>query len=371
MPLTDLKVAIVHDILDAYGGAERVVECLLRAFPQADLYTSCYTGNPQTSHLTNANLHTTFMQHLPLYQTFSKFYTPLYPIAFESLDFSDYQLVISSTAHFAKGVLTTPEQVHICYCHTPPRFLYHYATESQIRSKVLYRPILSVLEYQLRKYDYVIAQRPDFFITNSSNTRKRIQKFYRRDADVIYPPVEVERFQPTHPIQKNDYYLLVSRLIPYKNIDLAIKAFNQLELKLKIVGEGFMRSALESIANDNIEFVGFVSNEELVKYYQAARAFIITTSEEDFGITAVESIAAGTPVIALDQGGISETVTNGINGILFEEESPQGLIDAVNLFTQQGVTQSPQEMMEEANKFSAQRFIREVSAYTSAKVLGE
>jgi glycosyltransferase involved in cell wall biosynthesis len=362
MESAKIKVAIVHDILDKYGGAERVVEALLQIWPDADLYVSRYTKHPETRHFEKNHVRTSFMQHLPFFKLLAKFYTPMYPFAFESFDLSSYDLVISSTAHFAKGVLTNPKQLHICYCHTPPRFLYGYPSESQTRNNILWRPIVALLDHWLRKYDYIIAQRPDYFLTNSHTTAERIKKFYHRPSTVIHPPIDREKFIASEN-KPGEYFLIVSRLLPYKNIDTVIKTFNRRTEKLLIVGDGPQREYLKQISTSNIEFAGFLSEAQLVQAYQKATALVFSASDEDFGISAIEAMAAGKPVIAYQSGGLTETVIEGKTGVLYKENTVESLNQAIDKFISIQDNFTAENLTDHANKYSMENFKNQVEDY--------
>lgn len=365
--LNNLKIAIVHDILDRYGGAERVLEALLEAFPNADLFVSRNTHNPQTQHLQSRLTGTTLMQKLPFFAILAKFYTPLYPIAFENLDLSNYQIVISSTAHFAKGVISRPNQLHICYCHTPPRFLYHYPTETPIRNKGFFKPFTAILDHLFRQYDYIIAQRPDYFVTNSQNTAKRIEKFYKRKPTVIYPPVNIEHLIPSEDVKKEDYYLVAGRLVQYKNFEMIVDAFNLSGKRLIIVGDGALKEKLMTKAKPNITSLGYIDNQKLTDLYQKAKAFIIATTDEDFGITAIEALAAGTPVIGFDSGGTTETISNNVTGILYSDNNPHSLNQAVEKFEKNDQNFDSQRLIAESRKYSKARFIDEITQFVGEK----
>ncbi|NTV30911.1 glycosyltransferase family 4 protein [candidate division WWE3 bacterium] len=350
------KVAIVHDVLHRYGGAERVVEQIAKIWPDADIYTSRYISHPETSEIASKKIHTTFMQQLPWFNMLAKLYTPFFPFAFESLDLRAYDIIITSTAHFAKGVLTNPDQLHICYCHTPPRFLYQYSSESKSRKSGILSPIVTALDHRLRMYDYAIAQRPDIVVTNSHTTAQRIKTFYQRDPEVIYPPIPIEQLIPQSPIPKDDYYLVVSRLVAYKNIDLIIRSFRYRKERLIIVGDGPQREYLQGMASKNVEFVGFVDRSKQIDYYQKAKALILATEDEDFGITPVESIAAGTPVIAYRSGGITETVKDKETGILYDSLTTEAINTAIDEFQSRSVIQDPTTISMSVSQYSEATF---------------
>ena len=367
--LNNFRIAIVHDILDRYGGVEQVLEALLAAFPSADLFVSRNTNNPQTQHIQSRLTNTTLMQKLPFFSIFAKLYTPLYPIAFENIDLSNYQVVITSTAHFAKGVITNPKQLHICYCHTPPRFLYHYPTETPIRNKGIFKPFTAFLDHSFRQYDYVIAQRPDYFITNSQNTAKRINKFYKRDSTVIYPPVNVESLNPKFNVIKDNYYLVAGRLVAYKNFEMIVETFNLNGKRLIVAGDGVLRKKLIDKAGTNINFLGYVENEKLIDLYQKAKAFIIATTDEDFGITAIEALASGTPVIAYNGGGSSETIKDSVTGVLYSENTSESLNQAIVKFENNFQIFNTQKLIDESQKYTKSRFIEEIKQFINKKYL--
>ena len=362
MSTSNPSIVIVHDVIDAYGGAERVVEALLDAFPKADLFTSRATQNPQTKTLRERIVGTTFMQKLPWLPVVNKIYTPLYPLAFESLGLRSYDIVISSTAHFAKGVLTTPDQLHVCYCHTPPRFLYGYPSQSSIRNTRLGKLLLSKIDHKLREYDYICAQRPDVFISNSLTVSKRIQKFYNRRSVVIHPPagLVVNNNKPFDNKEKN-YFLSVSRLVPYKNIDTLVKTFNTRTEKLIIVGNGPELDSLRKLAGTNIEFREFVSDKDLFALYANARAFLFASVDEDFGITPVEAMSTGVPIIAINSGGVSETVTHE-TGVFYEENTIDSLSHALQKFMDTEDTFNRENIKKYAQKFNRERFISQMRA---------
>lgn len=367
MDISTAKVAIVHDILNTYGGAERVVEALLETFPKADLFVSRVTNNSQVSHIAKRVTKITFMQYLPWIPFLSKLYTPLYQLAFESIDLRKYDVIISSTAHFAKGVITNPSQLHICYCHTPPRFLYGYPSETAIRSKSLGKFLLAGLDHNLRDYDYIFGQRPDYFLTNSVTTQKRIEKFYRRTSTVINPPVETTRLKPKSLVVKNDSFLVVSRLVGYKNVKTVIDAFNQNGLNLMVVGDGPQKTELHTLAKSNISFSSFVSEQQLVTLYKKARALVFASSDEDFGIVPVEALAAGTPVIAFYSGGVTETV-KPVTGVFYMQNTYDSLNIAVNEFLKREKQFSPDVLIKSAEQFSKKRFIEKIEKFVEDKL---
>ena len=312
------------------GGAEKVLENLHGMFPAAPVYTSAYDPEAMPAYYRTWDIRTSFLQRLPLKQKLHRAALPLYPLAFESFDLSEYDLVISSSSAFARGVITQPDTVHICYTHTPMR--YAWATQTYMEnervgkiSRALATPVL----HYLRLWDASAAQRPDYYIANSSVVAARIRKFYRRDSLIVHPPVDTARFTITD--SSDDYYIVVSRFVPYKRLDLAIDAFTRLGRPLKVVGTGRQKEALQARAGKNVEFLGRVGDDDLPRLVARARAFVMP-GEEDFGIAPVEAMACGVPVIAYGAGGALDTQCDGKTGVLFREPTVDGLCEAVRRF---------------------------------------
>ncbi|MEK7580415.1 MAG: glycosyltransferase [Patescibacteria group bacterium] len=351
-----MRVAIVHDFLSQYGGAEKVLEALHEIWPEAPIYTLIYDKKVLNHRYDNWQIRCSPIQNLPLGVKKYRWYMALMPMAIERFNLSEFDLVISNVSAYAKGIITKQKTKHICYCHTPTRYLwsdtYDYIENLRGIEKIMAKLLLSLLS-RLRIWDYVAAQRPDNFIANSHNIAARIKKYYRRDSTVVYPPVETEKFYISPEL--GDYFLVISRFRPYKRIDLAIEAFNKMKIPLKIIGasEG---SDLLKRANSNIEFLGAVSDEEKAKYLSRCLA-LIHPQEEDFGITPVEAMAAGRPVIAYRAGGALETVIEGKTGEFFEEQTWQSLADAVIKFDPQKY--NPQEIKKHAESFSKENFKKE------------
>ncbi len=321
------RVAIAHDYLVDSGGAERVVLALHEQFPAAPIFTSVHDRRTTFPAINALDIRTSFLQRLPVRKSNYKLLLPLYPIAFESFDFSEYDIVISSSSSFAKGVITSPDTLHVCYCYTPPRFAWRYHEYvAQERLGRMQRLFISLVVHYLRGWDSAAAQRVDHFVAISGITARRIWKNYRRESTIIAPPVHVERFQPSSDI--GDYYLIVSRLAPYKRIDLAVQAFNQLHLPLKIVGAGEDEPRLKSMANANVEFLGHMPEDRLAEIYAHSRA-VIFPGAEDFGIVPLEANAAGRPVIAYAAGGALETVKQGVTGAFFRTPTAESLAQVV------------------------------------------
>lgn len=326
-----MKTAIVHDWLTNMGGAERLIINFKEMFPEAPIYTSVYNPEKLDSELRNIDVRTSFLQNKKGALTNHRKYFPFMPMAFESFDLSEYDIVLSSSTSCAKGVITRPDTMHICYCNTPMRysweFYYEYSEDPEMsRLKKLF---LKYFINYMRIWDNVSADRVDYFIANSENVARRIWKHYRRESAVIHPAVRTKLFSIGE--KDEDYFLIVSRLVGYKRVDLAIEVFNELKLPLVIIGDGPERDKLKSIAKENITFLGRQPDEVIMKYYAGCRAFIFP-GEEDFGITPVEAQASGRPVIAFGKGGALETVVAGETGVFFKEQTVEALKGAVQQF---------------------------------------
>ncbi len=322
-----MNVAIVHDFLVQMGGAEKVVEVLHDMFPDAPIYTSAYDREVMPDYYRAWDIRTSFLQRLPFKRWSHRLALPLYALAMESFDLSEYDLVISSSSAFAKGIITQPHTTHICYMHAPMRFAWtarNYMKNERAGSGARFF-LLPVLHY-LRNWDVLSASRVDHYVANSSVVAGRIRKYYSREAEIIFPPVETKRFQLADTV--GDYYIVVSRFVPYKRIDMAIEAFNQLKLPLKVVGEGRQRKELEALAGPNVEFLGRVGDSQLPRLLARAKGFLMP-GEEDFGIAPVEANACGVPVIALAAGGALDTQVDGVTGVMFRERSAESLAAAV------------------------------------------
>jgi glycosyltransferase involved in cell wall biosynthesis len=367
-----MKVALVHDYLREYGGAERVLETLHEMYPDAPLYTSFVDWNAlgaHTARFKNWDIRTSWVQRNWFMK---KFHSPLRfltPLVWESLDLSGFDVVISSSGWFiCRGVITSPEQLHVSYIHHPPRNLYHYPTGRPPNALIkLYSALINPF---LRLYDYSTMQRVDEVVANSKETAARIQKFYRRESTVIYPPVEIPNIQNSKFNIKSrpSYFLSVGRLTFAKRVDLAIAACNELKLPLKIVGVGREIAYLKSLAGEMIEFLGEVSDSELDMLYGGARALIFCALEEDFGMVPVEAMGHGVPVIALKQGGVMETVIDGKTGIFFNEPTVASLKMAINRFQTIEHALKPDACVRQAHKFSKSEFVKKMSAFIEEKI---
>lgn len=353
------KVAIVCDWLTDMGGAERVILALHRLYPEAPIYASIYNRSnlPQFA---GAEVHTSFLQKMPGATRRHQRYLAQMPLAFESFDLDEFDIVISSSHSCAKGILTRPDTLHVSYCHSPPRYLWdgshHYVNDYPWPS-LLKKFLIPSLLSELRVWDRAAADRVDFYVANSEHVAARIQKYYRREATVIHPPVELLPFEPS---AREDFYLAVGRLIPYKRFDLIVKAFNRLKRPLKVVGVGNQLKRLKKLASPNVEFLGHVSEEVLRGLYGAAQALIFP-QVEDFGITPLEAMGAGCPVIAYADGGALETVQDKVSGLFFHEQSVDALEQAVRAF--EGMRFDPLKVRAQAEQFDASVFASRLTAF--------
>ncbi|HEC35308.1 MAG TPA: glycosyltransferase family 4 protein [Anaerolineae bacterium] len=357
-----MHLALVHDWLNQLGGAEDVLETLVEMFPHAPIYTSMYWQEGMPPAYCAWDIRTTWMDHLPFIYRHHQSYLPLYPLAFSCLNLSGYDVVLSNKSGFCHGV-RTGEAVHVCYCLTTTRYVWDFETYAAREAiptalKVALRPLVALL----RRWDYRAAQRVDHFLAISREVQARIRRHYGRESVIIYPPVETGRFHPdtTH----DDYYLIVSRLVPYKRIDLAVQAFNLLRLPLVIVGDGRDRESLHALAGPTITFLGRVPDEDLAELFARCRAYILP-GVEDFAIAPVQAQAAGRPVVAFGGGGALDTVVEGRTGVFFHESTPQALAAAVRSFDPDSV--DPRTCCANAERFATAvfrervgRFIQEV-----------
>lgn len=359
-----MKVALVHDYLKEYGGAERVLEVLSDMYPDAPIYTAFAVHDSKTyKSFKDKKIVTSFAQYIPF---FSKLYSPLRflaPIIWKSFDFKDYDLVISSSSWYVtKGFRKGEKTVEICYCHTPPRWLYGYNTSVEWQRYRIVKLYALIVGNFMRTYDYNSAQKVSHFIANSEEVSGRIKKFYRRSSTVIYPPVSLPKVPK---VKKEDYYFVLSRIVGGKGLEIAVDAAEKMGFKLKIAGTpfGYYTGHKEMIGKKlkNVEFLGHVTDEKLVKLYAGAKAFLALAKDEDFGITPVESMLCGTPVIAFNGGGYKETVVDGKTGILFDNYSSDGLVKAINKFEKMKF--SSEACKSQAEKFSKERFEKEFKEF--------
>ena len=348
------RVALVHDFLLDVRGAERVFAALADVYPEADLFTAVYDEKGTEGRFAHRNVRTSFLQRLrPTARTFRPL-LPFYPYAMEALDLSGYDLVVSSSSAWAHGVIVDPGAVHVCYCHNPFRYAWNARDETLGQRNVVQRAALGIVFQRWRQWDWIAAQRVDRYVANSETTRGRIRRYFGRDADVIYPPVETGRFKPG-PV--SDFYVVLSELMPHKRIHQAVEAFNRLRLPLVVVGNGPEARRLRRMAGPTVSFAGRVSDRRAAELLSAARALVVTATEE-FGIAAVEAQAAGRPVIALAEGGVRETVQGGITGAFYDQPDPAALAEVVARFDALAV--DPAACVANAARFDVTHFRHEV-----------
>lgn len=354
-----MKIALVHDFLSQNGGAEQVLKVLHEMYPEAPIFT-LFAERDRFPFLKNADIRESALANFPGGRRHYQWYLPLMPIVTELYDLSEYDIVISSVSAFAKGVITRPDAIHICYCHTPTRFLWsdaHTYVRELSRNLLIKLLVQPVLSWQ-RIWDRAAADRVDVFVANSKTVQERISKYYRRDSEIIHPSVEVEKFSIS-PSGPQNFYLAGGRLVAYKKFDWIIEAFNRLKLPLKIFGEGVAEDELKKIAGPTIEFLGRVSEEEQKKLYSECIAYI-QPQVEDFGMTAVEAMASGRPVIALRKGGSTETIVDGVTGSFMKFEGWEGVLDAVLNFDASKF--DPKIIREHSHKFSRAVFEEKIRA---------
>ena len=359
-----MRTALVHDWLNQIGGAEDVLETFADLYPAAPIYTSLYWRQKMPDHWQQWDIRTSFIDRIPWARKNQQLYFPLYPLAFEQFDFREYDLVISNKSGFCHGIVTGPDTLHICYCLTPTRYVWRYHQYAQQENLNRFtRAIMPPFLISLRQWDRLAADRVDHFIAISQNIRKRIAKVYRRDSTIIYPPVDTSRFKPTNRVE--DYYLIVGRLVPYRRIDILIEAFNKLQRPLLIAGDGRDRERLESLAGSSVQFLGYVADDDLPDLLARCKAFM-WPGEEDFGITPIQAMAAGRPVIAYAAGGALETVLPGKTGMLFEEQTAEAIIEAVESYDVSAV--NVQEICNFAKQFDTELFKRKIQRFVDEKV---
>lgn len=359
-----MKIALVHDHLAQEGGAEKVIRALRFVFPECPLYTLIKDKNISAPEF-NHKIQTSFLQKIPLGVKAYEWFLFLMPGATESYNLQNYDLVISSTSFSAKGIITAPQTTHICYCHTPTRFLWTQSHDylEEMPHLSLIKKLLPLFLPRLRLWDRIAAERVDFFIANSEEVQRRIRKYYHRSSEVIYPPVETKNFYLSEEI--GNYFLAGGRLVGYKKFDLIIKAFNRLNIPLKIFGTGPLEKKLKKLARGKIQFLGKISETTKSKLFSRAKAFI-NPQIEDFGITAVEAMASGRPVIAYAAGGAKETIIDGITGVFFHEQTPEALIDAILRFQPEQF--NPQQIREHSLQFDEEIFKRKIINFIGDKL---
>jgi glycosyltransferase involved in cell wall biosynthesis len=350
-----MRVAIVHYWLVSMRGGEKVVEALCDMYPEADIFTLVYDKDKISEKIRRHTIKSSFLQKIPGVAGRHQSFLPLMPFALENLDLSGYDLIISSESGPAKGVIPPPHATHVCYCHSPMRYLWDHYHGYRATAGMLTRALMPLIAPILRTWDVNTSLRVDRFVANSHHVAARISKYYRRSATVIYPPVAIEDFAPTG--ERGDFYLCAGQVVPYKRVDLAVRAFSKMGKNLIVIGDGKKSDIeqLKRIAGPTVQFMGRVPFATLKAKLASCRALVFP-GEEDFGMVPVEAMASGRPVIAYGSGGALETVIPGHTGVLFNEQTEQSLIDAVTSFESQESTFNPDFIQAHAAQFSAQKF---------------
>ncbi|KKQ53633.1 MAG: Mannosyl transferase [Parcubacteria group bacterium GW2011_GWD2_38_11] len=369
-----LRIALVHDFLVQWGGAERVLKELSEMYPEAPIFTLLYDKEKMHGIFAGKDIRPSYLQKFPKFLRKNyRWLLPFFPVIPETFDLREYDLVISSSGAWSKGIVTKLDTVHIAYLHSPMRFVWDYNERyvKETEHKKMNFLIRIIFNY-LRVWDRLAADRPDYLIANSVYTQKRIEKYYRRESNVIYPPVnqelgnrnlELEKHKPTtYNLQPKSYFLVVSRLSAYKKVDLVVEAFNKLGLPLVVIGTGEQEKYLRKIAKENIKILGWQEDSIVAQYYQNAEAFIFPT-EDDFGIAPVEAMLVGVPVIAYRKGGAQETVQEGITGEFFDAQTPEVLADGVRRFLDNKDKYDKDVIKKRGEEFSRERFRREFGEY--------
>jgi len=363
-----MRIALVHDWLTGMRGGEKCLEVLCELFPSADLYTLLHIPGSVSATVEQLKINSSFIQHLPFSRAQYRKYLPLFPLAIERFWLEQYDLIISTSHCVAKGAIPRHDALHICYCHTPMRYVWEMydAYFGKGRAGLGTRLLMAPVAGYLRAWDVRSSDRVHYFIANSQNVRERIRRHYNRDAEVIYPPVDVPDFRVSS--CDGGYFLIVSAFAPYKRIDLAIEAFNKTGERLVIVGDGQENQRLRVLAKSNIEFVGSVPRDQLAEYYESSIALIFP-GEEDFGIVPLEAMACGKPVIAFRKGGALESVVEngeGRTGVFFGDQTVERLLDAIERFRRTSF--DPQRIREHASKFDRPVFKSKIKAFLEDKI---
>ncbi len=355
-----MKIAIAHDFLLKLGGAERVTFELSKIFPEATIFTLLYDEKIVGHKFPRERVIASSISNSPsILKKRYKFFTNQFPRLIEEFDFSNYDLVISSSSAFMHGIIVPLETLHLCYCHSPMRYAWdwsnEYFEENEISGfkKIIYRNLVKYL----REWDYLAADRPDMYLANSNNVKKRIKKYFRQNSEIVYPPVDTERFRAKG--KNEDFFLIVSTLSPYKKIDLAVQMFNKIGRRLVIIGDGAQREYLEMIAGENIDFLGFKNDNVVKDYLESCRALIFP-GEEDFGISAVEAMACGKPVLAFGKGGCTETVISGKTGEFFFEQTVESMEDGLARLMYNEKFYRPMTIRRHALQFSKENFEKKI-----------
>ena len=364
-----MKKALVHDWFSVYAGAEKCVESFTNIWDDFEVYSliDFLSDKDRELILKGKKANTSFVQNLPKAKEKYRNYLPFFPLAIEQFDLSEYDVILSSSHAVAKGVLTNSNQLHISYVHTPIRYawdLYHqYLRESGL-DKGLKGKLAKYFLHKIRIWDMSTINRVDHYIANSHYIARRIKKIYGKESTVIYPPVDVEKFELCE--NKEDFYMTASRMVPYKKIDMIVEAFSKIDKKLVVIGTGPDMEKIKAKAGTNVELMGYQSDEVMINMMQRAKAFIFA-AEEDFGITPVEAQACGTPVICLGRGGTKETVLDMVSGVHFMEQSVDALLEAVEKFEKNSDNFEPKKIRENAQRFSKERFEKEIKEFVEEK----
>ncbi len=360
-----MKIALIHEHLAQDGGAERVLRAFHEIYPEAPIFTLVYNKKQANKFFHDKDIRTSFIQKIPFGVRHYQWFLPWMPTAVEKYDLTDYDVVLSSCSAFAKGVITRPETKHICYCHSPTRYLWSdtYRYIDELHYPKFVKNLVSLFLPRIRLWDQLAAQRVDKFIANSDAVRQRIEKYYRQPSEIIYPPVEIEKFSISDKVY--NYYITGGRLVPYKRFDLAIMAFNKLGMPLKIFGSGPEEKRLKKKAKMNIEFLGPVTDEKKAGLLKHAKAFI-NPQEEDFGITVIEAMASGRPVIAYAKGGALETVINGETGVHFQDQNWAALADTVIRFKTDSLDAN--KIRAQAENFRLEKFKEKIKSFINNNI---
>ena len=368
--MNNKKIAIVHDWLTGMRGGEKCLEVFCELFPEATVFTLVHNKGSVTPVIENMDVRTSFLQKMPGVEKKYRTFLPLFPAAIESFDLSGYDLVLTSSHCVAKGAKSAPGTLNICYCYTPVRYAWKFFDEYFGKEKPLKKWIISQVIKRLRTWDMKTNERIDYFIAISDNIRNRIRGYYNREADVIYPPVDVDLHGNENIPVKEDYYLVVSALEPYKKVDIAIEAFNSSGKPLIVIGKGTEENKLKSISKENIKFYGWIDDSDLIKFYARSKALIFP-GEEDFGIVPVEAQAYGKPVIAYGAGGVLETIipldSQNPTGVFFDKQNADSLNEAIESFEERRDSFSSESIKNNAHRFNRDRFQEEIKSYIEEK----
>jgi glycosyltransferase involved in cell wall biosynthesis len=355
-----MKVAIIHYWLVGMRGGEKVIEALCEMYPQADIFTHVYVPEMVSDTIRRHRVIPTFINALPRAATMYKTYLPLMPLALEQLDLRGYDLVISSESGPAKGVIAPSDTVHVCYCHTPMRYIWNMYHDYRSSAGWVARLMMPPLTHYLRMWDVTSAARVDSFVANSATVARRIHRYYGASSVVIHPPVDTGAFSPAPPSELGDYYLMAGELVSYKRPDLAVRAFNEMKLKLVVIGGGDMLAEIRRLAGPTVTVLGPQAFEVLKQHYARCRALIFP-GEEDFGMVPVEAMASGRPVVAFGKGGATETVAKDVSGVFFAEQSVEAISLAVRSLT--NIEIDPKKIAAHAAQFGRDQFFQKMRAH--------